>query len=300
MHENSPAAIDLLVTGGVVLTVDADRRIFRDGAVAIDNGAIVDVGRTADLAARFDARRTIDARGGAVTPGFIDGHTHVSQHLGRGSIPDTWPEEREHEQWRPYWTHMTPEDDDASTTLACLEMVRNGTTAFSDLGGHFEVERKAAIVERIGLRGALTEIAWDRPPHPDVATGDTDQTLRRLQRVVDALPFQGPDAARVGGVGIPGMGTASDELLVGAKALADAHGLVCFTHASFGDADTDAYRRHADGLTATEHFERLGILDDRFQLIHMIRTTAHEVPSWRGPARTSSTVPPRRSVSAWA
>ena len=100
--------------------------------------------------------------GGAVTPGFIDAHTHVSQHLGRGSIPDTWPEDREHEQWLPYWTHMTPEDDDASTTLACLEMVRNGTTAFSDLGGHFEVERKAAIVERIGLRGVLTEIAWDR------------------------------------------------------------------------------------------------------------------------------------------
>jgi 5-methylthioadenosine/S-adenosylhomocysteine deaminase len=278
VQENVPAGVDLLVRNAVAITVDAERRIIRDGAVAIDDGRIIEVGRSADVAARFGARRTIDARGGAVTPGFVDAHTHVSQHLGRGSIPDTWPEEREHDQWLPYWTHMTPEDDDASTTLACLEMVRNGTTAFCDLGGHFEVERKAAIVERIGLRAVLTEIAWDQPPHASVGTGGTENTLRRLERVVDALPFRGPGSRAWGGVGIPGMGTASDALLRGAKALADAHGLVFFTHASFGDADTDAYRRHAGGVTATEHFERLGILDDRLQLIHMIRTTPREVP----------------------
>ena len=91
----------------------------------------------------------------------------------------------------------------------------------------------------------LTEIAWDRPPHADVATGDTVQTLRRLERVVDALPFRGPCSRAWGGIGIPGMGTASDDLLVGAKAVADRHGLV-FAHASFGDADTDAYRRDAE------------------------------------------------------
>jgi cytosine/adenosine deaminase-related metal-dependent hydrolase len=273
-----PRPIDLLVRGGVVITVDAERRIVLDGAIAVDDGRIVEVGRTADVATRFSPRRTIDARGGAITPGFIDGHTHVSQHLGRGSIPDSWPDEREHEQWLPYWTHMTPEDDDASTMLACLEMVRNGTTAFSDLGGHFEVERKAEIVERVGLRGVLTEIAWDRPPHPSVVTGDTDATLRRLERVVDALPFAGPGSHAWGGVGIPGMGTASDQLLVEAKALADRHGLVFFTHASFADADTTRAREQAGGRTAAEQLDHLGILDGRLQLIHMIRTEAGEVP----------------------
>lgn len=270
--------IDLLVTGGVVITVDASRRILLDGAVAVDRGQIVEVGRSRDLADRFAARRTIDAGGGVITPGFVDAHTHVSQHLGRGSIPDSWPEEREHDQWLPYWTNQTPEDDDASTMLACLEMVRNGTTAFTDLGGHFEVERKSAIVERVGLRGALSEISWDRPPHAAVATGDTAECIQRQERVVEALPFRGPGSHAWGSVALPGMGTASDELLVAGKAIADRAGGIFSTHASFGDADTTAQRAHAGGRTASVHFERLGVLDARTALIHMIRTDPSEVP----------------------
>ena len=94
MSTGGPRSVDLVVTHGVVISVDAERRIFLDGAVAVDRGQIVAVGRTAEIETAYAGRRTIDASGGAVTPGFIDGHTHISQHLGRGSIPDTWPEDR--------------------------------------------------------------------------------------------------------------------------------------------------------------------------------------------------------------
>jgi len=277
MNDQGPRTIDLLVTHGVVITVDAERRIILDGAIAVDGGRIVEVGRTADVAPRFAARRTIDAGGGAVTPGFIECHTHVAQHLGRGSIPDTWPEEREHDQWLPFWTNITPEEADRSTMLACLEMVRNGTTTFCDLGGKFDVERKAAVVNAVGLRGILSELAWDQPPHEVVGTGDTDACLRRLERVVAALPLDGPDTRVWGGVGIPGMGSASDRLIVEAKALADRHGLVFYMHQSFGEPDTERYREHAGGRTATEYLASLGVLDDHLQLIHMIRTEVSEV-----------------------
>ncbi|MBM4408678.1 MAG: amidohydrolase family protein [Chloroflexi bacterium] len=76
------APIDLLVIRGVLITVDANRRIFLDGAVAVDGGRIVDVGRTDDLRRRYAPDRVIDAQGGVITPGFIDAHTHVSQHPG--------------------------------------------------------------------------------------------------------------------------------------------------------------------------------------------------------------------------
>ncbi len=90
--------VDLMVTHGVVITMDAQRRIVSDGAVAVNDRRIVAVGHSADLERTHVARRTTDARGGVVQPGFVDCHVHLSQHLGRGTIPDYWPEEKEHEQ----------------------------------------------------------------------------------------------------------------------------------------------------------------------------------------------------------
>ena len=52
--------IDLLLTGGTVVTVDADRRVLLDGAVAIDKGRIVAVGPSDELGQQYQATKTID------------------------------------------------------------------------------------------------------------------------------------------------------------------------------------------------------------------------------------------------
>jgi cytosine/adenosine deaminase-related metal-dependent hydrolase len=158
-----PQPIDLLVTRGVILTLDPQRRIYADGAVAVQDGRILAVGRSVDLEREYTPRRLLDARGGVVQPGFIDCHVHLSQHLGRGTIPDLWPESREHEQWLPYWTQITEEEARASALLACLEMARNGTTCFCDNGGRFAGALNAEVIEEVGLRGAISEVCWDQP-----------------------------------------------------------------------------------------------------------------------------------------
>ncbi len=82
--------VDLLIThASQVLTIPShaqgpqrgdrlgDLAMIEDGAVAVSHGAIVDLGFTADLAARYQAAQTIDAGGRVVMPGFVDPHTHV-------------------------------------------------------------------------------------------------------------------------------------------------------------------------------------------------------------------------------
>src|SRR5262245_50182822 len=65
-------AIDLLITGGAVVTMDADRRILENGFVAIRGDRIVDAGDAATLKAKgYVARQTIDARGHVVLAGLI-------------------------------------------------------------------------------------------------------------------------------------------------------------------------------------------------------------------------------------
>jgi len=273
----APRRVSTLVTNGVVIAVDDERRIFTDGAIAVDGATIVAVGRRPDVEAQYAADKVIDAGGGVVQPGFVDGHNHLSQHLGRGTIPDLWPEEREHDQWLPYWTNMTEDDGRASAMLACLEMVRNGTTTFCESGARFGVELNASVAGQVGLRGMVSQWCTDIAPHEAVAVGDADANLERLERQLAALP-KSDDALVWAGVGMSGMGKCSDTLLVEGKKLAERHGVPMDMHQSFGSGDTDAYREHAGGKLAVEHLEGLGILGSDLKLVHMIRTDIAEVP----------------------
>ena len=69
---------DLVVTGGTIVTMDAQRRIIENGAVAVERGRIVAVGPRAEIEARYPARQRIDASGRLVLPGLINTHTHAA------------------------------------------------------------------------------------------------------------------------------------------------------------------------------------------------------------------------------
>ena len=144
-------------------------------------------------------------------------------------IPDSWPEDREHEQWKPYWLGLTKDDARCSAMLACLEMLRNGTTTFGDNGGRFEAELNAGVIEEVGLRGMVGEMCWDNAPYPEVSVGDTANCLRRLERLCHKWPWQ--RGSRVwAGVSMAGIYACSDELLTGGKALADRFGVTLDMH----------------------------------------------------------------------
>lgn len=277
MTPDGAQIVDLLITHGVVITVDAQRRIFADGALAVAGNRIVAVGRSAEVEKAYRARQSIDARGGVVQPGFIDAHVHLSQHLGRSTIPDSWPDEREHEQWKPYWTTINEDEAYCSAMLACMEMARNGTTTFCECGGRFRAELNASVALDVGLRGMVAERCRDVPQYADIPTGDTDDCLRQLERQVQALP-KTPDGRVWACVGISGMGSGTDRLLIGAKQIADRAGVIMDMHQSFGPGDTARYKQHTGNKTAVEHFAGLGILGPNLKLVHMIYTEEAEIP----------------------
>jgi len=87
----SKQSVDLIISGGIVVTMDAPRNIYQDGSVAVRGDSIVAVGPRADIEARFQSVQVIDARGDLVLPGFINGHTHVPMTLFRGRCMMTSP-----------------------------------------------------------------------------------------------------------------------------------------------------------------------------------------------------------------
>ncbi|HEX9687971.1 MAG TPA: amidohydrolase, partial [Thermoanaerobaculia bacterium] len=83
-ESTSPERADLLVLGGTVLPMDARDTVLEDGAVVVRDGAILAVGTRRRIETRFRTRRTIDARGRLVLPGFVNAHTHAPMTLLRG------------------------------------------------------------------------------------------------------------------------------------------------------------------------------------------------------------------------
>jgi cytosine/adenosine deaminase-related metal-dependent hydrolase len=121
--------VDLLVTGGSVITMDGANRVIDEGAVAVAGDRIVAVGPGADLKARFPAPgKTIDARRHAVLPGLIDTHGHAGHTLARTIGSHTRPY-----GWRAMIDHLyfrstTESFWYADGLLSALERLKFGTT----------------------------------------------------------------------------------------------------------------------------------------------------------------------------
>ena len=130
---------DVVVRNAYVVTMDATRRIFSPGAVAILGNSIMEVGPELSIINNWDAKREIDAKGGVVHPGFIDAHVHIVHGTGRGVFPSSTIsasttgalETAKQSVYFPDWkAGVTPEDEYAATQLAGLELLRNGFTGF--------------------------------------------------------------------------------------------------------------------------------------------------------------------------
>ena len=160
--QNAPREVDLIVTGGTVVTVDAAGRVIENGAVAIDGADIAAVDTAAAIAKQFRGRETIDASGQIVLPGLINTHTHAPMVLYRGLADDLPLMEWLNNYIFPAESKtVSPEFVRAGTRLAALEMIESGTTTFADM--YYFEEEIARETRRAGLRGVLGQTVIQFP-----------------------------------------------------------------------------------------------------------------------------------------
>lgn len=195
---------ETLLTGGVVITMDATRRVIEDGALAVSDGHIVAVGPAADLREQIEAADVTDVTGHVVFPGLIDAHAHAGHGLIRTMgmhQGDRWEE-----ICGEVYTQVSPPDFwYAEARLAALERLRFGvTTGVSLLGGGDTIMRTdtpeyAAAhcrgVAEIGTRSVVA-IGPTRAPHPRTYASwegdlqqkyevDFDQQMQTCRAVVE-------------------------------------------------------------------------------------------------------------------
>jgi cytosine/adenosine deaminase-related metal-dependent hydrolase len=255
----------ILIEHAVVITMDAERRIFLDGSVLVDGSRIVQVGRAADVWPPRGPDRVIDGRQRLVLPGFVNTHVHLSEHVNRGVMPDEVPVDRYMTDWLiPLYSAITPEEEACSALLACLEMIRTGTTTFCEAGTLFDVAAVADAVERIGMRAILGRWTWDRPGGRGRMRQSTDEALRINDEMVAGLKGRA-DGRLAAWPLLLGFGTCSEALIRGAHGLAEKHG----TGWGMMHFASHPSRKTADTMPLAT-MDALGVLGPRTKLTHMV------------------------------
>jgi len=152
--QNAPRQVSLVVTGGIVVTMDPAGRIVPNGAVAIDGADIVAVDTAESIGKQFRGRDTIDASGQVVLPGLINTHTHAPMVLYRGLADDLALTEWLNKYIFPAEAKtVSPEFVRAGTRLALAEMIQSGTTTYADM--YYFEEEIARETSQAGVRGVL-------------------------------------------------------------------------------------------------------------------------------------------------
>ena len=117
---------------------------------------------------KYKAKRTIDAGGALVHPGFIDNHVHLNYHSLRWLVRDGSDWNEALPIHAKYMANIDSESEKMSTSLAMLEMVKNGTTSFLEAGGIIGTDGVAEAANHIGMRAFLGD-SFVR----DISSGET-------------------------------------------------------------------------------------------------------------------------------
>jgi cytosine/adenosine deaminase-related metal-dependent hydrolase len=151
-----------------VITADPEDRVLRDAALVVENGRLAAVDTTEAVAARHPRAamdRVVNGQNLGATPGFVDTHVHLSETLSRGVFPDNLATRAWVFHWaKPFYAHVTAEDERVSVVAGTVEMLRSGTTCFLDMGAQNDPGITATAAADVGIRGITGRHAADRKP----------------------------------------------------------------------------------------------------------------------------------------
>ncbi len=262
----SDATCDLLLTNGLVLTMDPQFTVYRPGAVAVTGDSIVAVGPD-PLAYR--AAETIDCGGRVVMPGLVNAHTHVPMTLLRGLADDlrldVWlmgymmPVER---------AFVSPDFVRLGTRLGCAEMIRSGVTCFADM--YYFEDAIAEATAAAGMRALCAQTVL-RFPTPDATS--YEEALARAREFIQRwhghpliVPAPAPHAPY----------TCTPEILRACAELAVEFDVPLHIHLSETTQEVDDSRR-LNGMPVVPWVKKHGLFDAKVLAAHCVHVDEGEI-----------------------
>lgn len=261
--------VDMLISGGTIVTMDGARRVIENGAVAVKQGRVVAVGARAEIEAAYTARETINATGKVVVPGLINGHTHIPMTLFRGLADDL-----DLNEWLTKYIfpaeakNVSEEFVRVGTRLGLAEMIRGGTTTYCDM--YYFEDAIADETAKAGVRGVLGETVIDFPvadnkTHAE-AMAYTERFVKKWQGNPLITPAIAPHAPY----------TVSEEHLKAVRAFSDRTKAPIVIHVAETQKEVaDITKDH--GARPVDYLSRIGFLNDRVIAAHVVFANEEEI-----------------------
>ena len=262
-----------IIKGAWLMTPEG---LKKDTGLIMEGGLITQIGPNASFNAG-EADEVLDCTDQIILPGFVNGHNHMYGFLSHGITAEAIVTEFSSfldDFWWPYVEdRLDHELVEATTEMACVEMIDSGVTSFVDIlegphsiPGALEVEAK--VVEKAGLRGKLSFEACER-------AGDEIAELG-LKENYDFLTSRGKDDLVQGLMCIHTLFTCKGEYVKKAKALANEAGALIHMHLSESIFEPTWCHEHL-GKGPVEYYDELGYLDENVLASQVVQVTDEEI-----------------------
>ncbi len=281
---------DMLITKGTVITMNKQREIIKDGAIAIQKDRIVGIGKSPEIEGKYEADCVINAKDKIVMPGLIGPHLHLVESFPRGFMDDlNWGEpgtKSVMERLWPYKLAMGREDVYYSSLLANLEVIKAGMTCFCDPAAHPQFyDEHFRATEESGIRGVITRSNITTSPSAYKISNDMldtpDKAIRTTLDMIEKWQGRGEGRLRPW-LGVRHIMSATEEFLLKtaeeyrrlSKTLGYRIGIK--GHAAFSRGGVEGVIKRT-GKREIEWLDNLGVLGPQWLLAHSIWFSDDEV-----------------------
>ena len=257
---------DISVYNGTILPMDNQDTIIQDGLVAISGNTIQYVGN--DEKGSISAQKELDAEGGLILPGLINGHTHAAMTLFRGLADDLPLMDWLNNYIFPAEGKMDADFVRTGTLLACAEMIMSGTTTFCDM--YLFEEEVARAAKEAGMRCLVGEVLYD---FPSPSYGVVEEGFIYTEELIERWK---EDPLINIAVEPHSLFTCGAELLVKANDLALRKGVPLILHmAETREELEEIEKRYGKGPAV--HLKDLGLLGPHLILDHCVHVSESDI-----------------------
>lgn len=264
-----PENCDLLFFNAIVLTMDEDFHLYEPGAVAVAGDSILAVGPEDALRDQYFDCEAVDCGGKVLMPGLINAHTHAPMTLLRGLADDlrldVWlmgymmPVERE---------FVSPEFVSLGTQIACLEMIRSGTTCFADM--YYFEEYVARTTADVGMRAVCSQTVL-KFPAPDAqffeeSLGAAREFIQKWKGHPLIVPSVGPHTPY----------TCTEEILRASVSLATEFDVPLHTHLAETITEVENSRKE-HSLPVVPYVQKYNLFDAKVLAAHCVHIDESEM-----------------------